>query len=54
MKQGPFRMWLQNIWMANSEERQDFGFSPLTLQEYFQRYKWWLKREYKFHQREGK
>ena len=54
MKNSPFRRWLAEIWRANADERQDFGFSPITLQEYFNRYKYWLKREYKFHKGQSK
>jgi hypothetical protein len=50
MKETPFRSWLRIIWTANAEERADFGFSPITLQEYFNRYKYWLKREYRYQQ----
>ena len=54
MKNSPFRVWLQNLWMENKDEHMEFDELPLPLEEYFERYKWWLKREYKFHQRLGK
>jgi hypothetical protein len=54
MKQSLFRAWLQNIWLANADERKSFGFDPITLSEYFRRYKWWLKREYKFQRKSSK
>ena len=47
MKSSPFRAWLQNLWMANADERREMGFGPISLDEYFRRYKYWLKREYK-------
>lgn len=50
MKASPFRAWLADLYLQNKEERSDFGFDPITIQEYFKRYKYWLKREYK-HQR---
>ena len=48
MKTSQFRVWLQNIWMANADERREFGFGPISQEEYFKRYKYWLRREYKF------
>ena len=54
MKQGPFRVWLTRIWMDNKDEHYDAGELPLPLEEYFRQYKWWLKREYKFHMKQGK
>lgn len=54
MKQGPFRIWLNNIWMENKDEHAEVGELALPLAEYFQRYKWWLKREYKFQQNQSK
>lgn len=50
MKNSPFRAWLADLYIQNKEERAGFGFGPITLHEYFNRYKYWLKREYK-HQR---
>lgn len=50
MKQGPFRAWLINLWMANKDEHVDVGDLPLPLEEYISRYKWWLKREYRYQQ----
>ena len=54
MKNSPFRTWLQNIWMANADERSNMGFDRITLEEYFKRYKYWLKREYKHQQKQSK
>jgi len=54
MKSSPFRAWLQNLYMANSDEHDEFHEPKLALEEYFRRYKWWLKREYKFQQRLSK
>ena len=54
MKTTSFRIWLSNIWMANKEEHAEVGELPMPLEEYFRRYKWWLKREYKFQQRLSK
>jgi predicted deacetylase len=51
MKTSPFRVWLQNLWMDNKDEHVDAGELVLPLEEYFRRYKWWLKREYQHQQR---
>lgn len=46
MKHSDFRTWCRNIWLDNCEELQSYKQLPYTLQEYFQKYKYWLKREY--------
>lgn len=44
---GDFRNWLQNIWMEYCQEREDYRQYPiLNITEYFQVYKYWLKRQY--------
>jgi hypothetical protein len=43
----PFRIWVQNLWMENREERLTFGDDSVTIQQYWKTYKWWIKREYK-------
>jgi hypothetical protein len=48
----PFRIWVQNLWMENREERLVFGDDPFTIQQYWKTYKWWIKREYRFRQKE--
>jgi hypothetical protein len=40
--------------MDNKEEHQAAGELAMPLEEYFQRYKWWLKREYRFQQKLSK
>jgi hypothetical protein len=42
-----FRMWVQNLWIQNCEEHLTFGEEPFKIKEYWDRYKFWLKREYK-------
>lgn len=54
MKKSSFRFWCQQLWMANLEERSDMGFDRIDQQEYFKRYKFWLKREYKHQQGHSK
>lgn len=47
-----FRRWLQEMWFDHLDELMTIG-QPLphyTLQEYFAKYKYWLKREYRHQQ----
>jgi hypothetical protein len=48
-----FRRWVNELWMENREERLLYGEEPATINQYWERYKYWLKREYK-HQRDKK
>ncbi len=41
-----FRNWVYNLWIDNIDERQTYKELPFTQKEYWERYKWWLKREY--------
>lgn len=43
----PFRLWVQRIWIDNTEEHLTYGELPYTIQEYWAKYKWWLRREYR-------
>jgi hypothetical protein len=49
-----FRRWLAEIWRENCEEHRVYNQLPYTLEEYWNRYKYWLKREYRHQQRHGK
>jgi hypothetical protein len=44
----PFRKWLEELWRQNCEEHDAYSEPRYTMQEYFQRYRWWLKREYQY------
>lgn len=46
-KETLFRSWLRNIWLENCREHDDFGELPYTMAEYYQKYKYWLKREFR-------
>ena len=46
-----FRLWVQRIWMENCDERLTVGEDPVTIKQYWNTYKYWLKREYKHQQR---
>ena len=43
----PFRMWVRNLWIENCEERLVYRQDPVTQQQYWSTYKWWIKREYR-------
>ncbi len=46
-----FRAWLQEMWMMHKDELSVLGQQcDYDLAHYFNKYKYWLKREYK-HQR---
>lgn len=49
-----FRRWLHELWLQNCDEHREYGELPFSQEEYFQRYKYWLKREFKHQQRNGK
>jgi hypothetical protein len=49
-----FRLWLSELWRENCEEHDLWKQPRYSLQEYFARYKWWLRREYRFQQRNNK
>lgn len=51
----PFRMFVHNLWIDNCTEYEAFGDSDgrIDLREYFNKFKWWLKREYKYQQSKG-
>lgn len=50
MKTNSFRVWLQEIWMQHKDEYADIG--QLVPEQdsaaYFQKYKYWLRREYRY------
>lgn len=46
-KHSQFRHWVQEIWMENCEEKLTYGEDPVTIKTYWDKYKYWLKREYK-------
>jgi hypothetical protein len=41
------------MWYRHCDELDGYGLHPqLTAQQYFQTYRWWLKREYQHNQRQ--
>lgn len=53
MKSNAFRHWLQEKWFEHKDELESYG-QPLSynLHEYFAKYKYWLKREFRFQQQQ--
>jgi hypothetical protein len=47
-----FRLWVQRIWMENCEERLTVGEHSITIKQYWNAHKYWLKNKYK--QQQGK
>lgn len=52
MQNKSFRIWLYELWLHNCDEHRDYNELPFTQEEYFKRYKYWLKREYRFQMKE--
>ena len=42
-----FRLWVQDFYFQNREERLIYNDTSYTIQQYWDTYKWWLKREYR-------
>jgi hypothetical protein len=56
MKQGSFRHWCTEKWYEYKDEVLSYG-QKLELtnsEEYFRKYKFWLKREYKHQEGQSK
>jgi hypothetical protein len=47
-EESSFRKWLQDMYEENCNEHEIFHEKAYTLSEYFSKYKWWLRREYRF------
>lgn len=42
-----FRVWVTNQWYDHREEVRNWGGEPIgSPEDYFQKYKWWLKTVY--------
>jgi hypothetical protein len=48
-----FRMWVNNNWVKNTEERLIYGQKPYTITEYWNTVKWWLKSQYRQQQKKA-
>jgi hypothetical protein len=47
-KSSEFRTWVENIWRENCQERFVWNEVQLPVDQYFARYKYWLKREFRY------
>jgi len=45
--QSSFRRWVSEIYRENCEEHLIYHENVYTMKQYWDRYKWWLKREYR-------
>jgi hypothetical protein len=45
-KHSKFRAWVHELWLQNCDEVDSYRIPKISQIEYFQRYKYWLKREY--------
>lgn len=55
MKAGSFRHWCQEKWYEHKDELASYN-QPVgyNSEHYFNKYKYWLKREYRHQANEGK
>ena len=49
-----FRGWVNQLWQEACHERDGYGEPCIDSEKYFNKYKWWLKREYKHQHGEKK
>jgi len=51
MKESLFRNWVRQLWINNCEEHLAYGEKPYnSIAEYWQQYKWWIRREFRHQQ----
>jgi hypothetical protein len=50
-KTSDFRRWVEMIWRDNCEECLVWRERQQTLAQYFGRYKYWLRREFRYQRR---
>jgi hypothetical protein len=48
VKSTEFRRWLHELWLRNCDEHDQYNQPRFTQAEYFQQYKYWLKREFQY------
>lgn len=46
-KEKSFRTFVQEMWYKNQEELEAYHLEPYTPQQYFQKYKWWLRNQFR-------
>lgn len=47
-KNSEFCRWVHELWLRNCDEHDEMRESRYTQEQYFQQYKYWLKREFRF------
>lgn len=47
-KVSEFRLWVNQLYYSNRDERQSLNIDTFDVKEYFNEYKWWLKREFQY------
>ena len=45
--QSLFKKWVKDLWYENCAEYESYNQIPMPIEVYWQKYKWWLKREYR-------
>lgn len=48
MTTNSFRWWVHEMWIQNKDELLELRQPPYDQAEYFNKYKYWLKREFRF------
>jgi len=46
-----FRVWVNNFYVRNREERLTYRQKPYTMNEYLSKFKWWLRSQYREQQK---
>lgn len=47
----PFRGWVHQLWIQNCDEHDQMGQPQYNIRQYWQTYKHWIRREYRYQQR---
>jgi hypothetical protein len=47
-KASEFRLWVNELYQRNCIERDGYKMPCLEVKEYFNQYKYWLKREFQY------
>jgi hypothetical protein len=49
-----FKMWAREMWYQHQDELESWGQKlPYEARGYFAKYKYWLKREYRYRKQQG-
>ena len=48
MKNSEFKIWVQEMWYKHEAECEAYRDHTKSPTEYWNKYKWWLKREFKY------